>query len=1067
MLRLALAAIISSTPLQAPDEAQEPPHDPEGIVLPDGFRWDEWAREPLVPDPVAFTVLPDGSLLVCESERQERGVEDNRYNAWWLLEDLAARTTEDRLAIYRGWESKKEGGMAWYSRWADRVRRLRDTDGDGKADQSTNLSGDLREPLDGTVAGVLAVDDSIWVTCIPHVWRFVDRDGDGVAEVRERLFSGFGVRTSLRGHDMHGLVQGPDGRIYWSIGDRGYSVRTREGALLEDPGSGAVFRCEPDGSDLEVFHRGLRNPQELAFNDLGDLFTVDNNSDGGDKARVVFVADGGESGWEMPFQTLEDPNKRGPWEQEHLWHVHDASDLVQAAWITPPVAHLTDGPSGLAAYPGTGFPKEFDGTFLICDFLGGDAYSQVWRFGVRPMGASYELVDPQVFIRSILPTDVEFAPDGHLYASDWWNGWQSDGKGRIYRVWHPESLFKPTAQEAIRVLREGFRQRTNESLLAMLDHDDRRLRQGAHLELAARGNRSVESLAALVRDPAARQRPQLHALWALQVIARRQVGSAAARTACEALAGLCACVDEEIRAQAARAIGDAGCKAGLEAVRGLMTDASPRVRAFACGALGQLRDTGSLAELTAVLWENENADPWLRHAAATALARIGDRAKLQALAADNFQQVRLGAAIAMRQLRDPAIERLLFDPDPTVALEAARAIHDQPVPEAMPALALLGDRFVDTASAAEAGAFTAEDVRTLPLLRRVISANLASSDAAAPARLAGLAQSQRIPPAARLLAMQALRAWAAPGPRDPVLGRIRATDATTRDIDAWKRTLATRLPALAQRAPDEAVRALARELAVKAGVALDPAAALRTALDPTAPPSERIACLAQLEADGGSALQQAIEGLLKAPEPEVRAAATSALARSNADAALPILLVAVTSSDRIERQSAVAALATLRSPQAEAEMIRLASALRDGTLEPALQLDVAEAAATVAACQPILAAWRAKFASADPLAASLISLEGGDVDRGRRIVTGHVGAQCLRCHALGGGGGHAGPSLEGVAARHDRRGLLESLVNPNAKLAPGFGPTSAMPAMNTLLTPGEIRDVVAYLSTLR
>jgi len=769
----------------------------------------------------------------------------------------------------------------------------------------------------------------------------------------------------------------------------------------------------------------------------------------------------------MPFQTLEDPNKRGPWEQEHLWHVHDANDAVQAAWITPPVAHLTDGPSGLAAYPGTGFPTEFDGTFLICDFLGGDAYSQVWRFGVRPSGAGYELVDPQIFIKSILPTDVEFGPDGHLYASDWWNGWQSDGKGRIYRVWHPESLFKPAAQEAVRVLREGFRQRSTDALLSMLDHDDRRLRQGAHLELAARGNRSVERLAALVREPSARQRPQMHALWALQIIARRQVGSPAAKTACEALIALCACVDEEIRAQAARAIGDAGCKAGLESVRGLMTDSSPRVRAFACGALGQLRDTGSLAELTAVLWENENADPWLRHAAATALARIGDRPRLQALAADNFQQVRLGAAIAMRQLRDPAIERLLFDPDPAVALEAARAIHDQPIPEAMPALALLGDRFVDTASAAEAGAFTADDARTLPLLRRVISANLASLDPGAPARLAGLAQSPRIPPAARLLAMQALQAWSAPGPRDPVLGRIRIADASTRDTDAWKRTLATRLPALAQRAPDEPVRALARDLAVKAGVGLDPAAALRTVLDPAAPASERIACLAQLEADGGAPWKEAIAGLQAAKEPEVRAAAATALARSNPEAALPILLAAVTSGERVERQAAVRALATIRSPQAEAEMVRLASALRDGTLEPALQLDVAEAAMAVAACQPILEAWRAKVASKDPLAASLISLEGGDVERGRRIVTGHVGAQCLRCHALGGGGGHAGPSLEGVATRHDRRGLLESLVNPNARLAAGFGPTSAMPTMNALLTPREIRDVVAYLSTLR
>jgi quinoprotein glucose dehydrogenase len=240
-----------------------------------------------VPDPVAFTVLPDGSLFVCESERQDRGVEDNRYSPYWLLDDLACTSIEQRLAIYEKWKDKKEGGMAWFSKYADRVRRLRDTDGDGKADQSTNFSGDLREPLDGTAAGALQVGDALWVTCIPNVWRFIDRDGDGVAEVREKLFTGFGVKTSLRGHDMHGLVQGPDGRIYWSIGDRGYNVKTKEGKVLAASNTGAVFRCEPDGSNLEVFYEGLRNPQEIAFNDAGDLFTVDNNSDGGDKARVL------------------------------------------------------------------------------------------------------------------------------------------------------------------------------------------------------------------------------------------------------------------------------------------------------------------------------------------------------------------------------------------------------------------------------------------------------------------------------------------------------------------------------------------------------------------------------------------------------------------------------------------------------------------------------------------------------------------------------------------------------------------------------------------------------------
>ena len=124
----------------------------------------------------------------------------------------------------------------------------------------------------------------------------------------------------------------------------------------------------------------------------------------------------------------------------------------------------------------------------------------------------------------------------------------------------------------------------------------------------------------------------------------------------------------------------------------------------------------------------------------------------------------------------------------------------------MPALALLGDRFTDAASAADVGAFTPEDPRTLPLLRRVISANRRANDAAAVARLAALAQSSRVPAAARLLAIDALAEWPAPGPREPVQGRALAIDPASRDAAAWKRTLASRLPGLVSSAPDETVR---------------------------------------------------------------------------------------------------------------------------------------------------------------------------------------------------------------------------------------------------------------------
>ena len=216
--------------------------------------------------------------------------------------------------------------------------------------------------------------NDLYYTCIPKLWKLVDNDGDGKVDERVVMSDGYGVRVAFRGHDLHGLVMGPDGRLYFSIGDRGYHVTTKDGRVLADPASGAVFRCETDGTGLQVYASGLRNPQELAFNDLGDLFTVDNNSDSGDQARIVHLLEGGDSGWRMYYQYLPD---RGPFNRERIWEpFHEA----QPASIVPPIANLTDGPSGLAYYPGTGFGDQLKDKFLICDFRGGPANSGVRSF---------------------------------------------------------------------------------------------------------------------------------------------------------------------------------------------------------------------------------------------------------------------------------------------------------------------------------------------------------------------------------------------------------------------------------------------------------------------------------------------------------------------------------------------------------------------------------------------------------------------------------------------------------------------------------------------------------------
>ena len=286
---------------------------------------------------------------------------------------------------------------------------------------------DYKNIEDGTAAGVMWSNDRLLFTCIPSLWALRDTDGDGKADKRDALATGFGVHTAFYGHDLHGLCEGPDGKIYFSIGDRGLNVETPDGALV-NTGSGAVLRCDPDGSRLEIFATGLRNPQELAFNEFGDLFTVDNNSDSGDKARLVHVVEGMDAGWRMAFQYLTD---RGPFNREKIWLPKNAE---QPASIIPPLANIADGPSGLVHYPGTGLPTAYNGAFFLVDFRGAPATSGIKEFHVERDGATYRLTDYKSFITGVLATDCDFGPNGDFYILDWVEGWEGPGLGRIHRV---------------------------------------------------------------------------------------------------------------------------------------------------------------------------------------------------------------------------------------------------------------------------------------------------------------------------------------------------------------------------------------------------------------------------------------------------------------------------------------------------------------------------------------------------------------------------------------------------------------------------------------------------------
>src|SRR5690606_4630354 len=128
---------------------------------------------------------------------------------------------------------------------------------------------------------------------------------------------------------------------------------------------------------------------------------------------------------------------RGAWNEERLWHPFHAG---QPAWIVPPVCNVAHGPSGLAYDPGTGLPERFRHCFLLCDFRGNAAYSGILALRFRPHGAGFEPVSRDELVWNVLATDVEFGPDGAVYATDWVHGWSKTGRGRLWRLYAPEAL---------------------------------------------------------------------------------------------------------------------------------------------------------------------------------------------------------------------------------------------------------------------------------------------------------------------------------------------------------------------------------------------------------------------------------------------------------------------------------------------------------------------------------------------------------------------------------------------------------------------------------------------------
>lgn len=974
--------------------------------VPNDFTAELYAAEPLLANPVAIYIDDQGKVYVCETYRQKKGIEDNRDHAEWLLEDLAAQSVEDRLAYIR----KHLGDQAIdYARHDDRIRLLVDTDGDSLPDKATVYADHFNDILAGTGAGVLAHRGSVYYTCIPDVWKLRDTNGDGVADERASLHYGYGVRYAFRGHDMHGLIIGPDGRLYFSIGDRGYNIATPEGSHLKDPASGAVFRCDLDGSNLEVFATGLRNPQELAFDEHGNLFTGDNNSDSEDLARWVYVVEGGDTGWRMYYQYLSD---RGPFNREKIWHpFHEG----QPAYIIPPIANVSDGPSGLVYYPGTGCGEDFKGRFLLCDFRGQASNSGVRSFRAKAKGAFFELTDSEELFWNILATDVAFGPDGGIYLSDWVHGWNGLNKGRIYRFTDKRVADDPVVAEVKQLLNQGLKSKSVEELAELLSHPDQRIRTNAQFALVDRT--AIENLVLATRNPELGL-GRLHAVWGLWQIGRRGESLDMIE---KTLTPLLDDNDAELRAQAAKVAGELGLADLSDALIEKLSDNNARVRYFAATSLGKIKDYDSLDAVATMLEDNADRDPILRHGGIMAMVGAGNAKRLSAFKDHPSSSVRLAAVVAMRKRAMSEVSNFLDDSDEQVVLEAARAIYDLPMESEFAALAKVSG----TALSSDA------------LLRRVLNANYRTGGADAASRLAQFAAEDSATLERRLEALNLLASWDRPEPLDGVLGDYRPLP--ERDIEPARKALETQLSKLVDAQSPLAVEAAT--VAASLGIKQVAPTLVRLASDDTLKGATRVSALYALVDFDSDDVNQVVDLCLESDEAAIRAAALDVLSNRDPARALPLLRMAIESDDLADRQGALRTLGAMPGPEADAVIEEAMVSLNQGVVPPDTQLDLMEAAKQ-RATHPILALLTTfenqRLFSDDPLVQFSECLSGGDAERGASVFADRVAASCFRCHNLDDQPGAVGPNLGKIGAEKTPEYLLEAIVMPNKTIAKGY-----------------------------
>jgi putative membrane-bound dehydrogenase-like protein len=527
-----------------------------------GFAVELVASEPLVKDPIAMDWGADGKFWVVEMGDYPLGTDGKG----------------------------KPGGV---------VRFLEDTNGDGVYDKQTTFLDGLPFPT-----GVMPWRNGVLVACAPEIFYAEDRDGDGKADHREVLFTGF--TEGNQQHRINGFELGLDGWVYGANGDSGGNVRSLKTGKAVNI-RGRDFRFKPDSGEFETDSGQTQYGRHR--DDWGDWFGNSNPI------------------WGWHFVLSESDLRRNP----HVAPPDPRQMLVLDTRVYPvsrtlarfndPEAanHLTSANS-LTPYRDDLFGPQFASSLFVSE----PVHNVVPRLLLSVEGASFNGTrapgeETAEFLASsdnwFRPTQLKTGPDGALWIADMYRAviehpeWippetqkkidlrAGSEEGRIYRVFPVDRRPRPIPRL------DGL---DTKGLVSALESPNGWQRDTSQRLLMHRNDpAAIELLRSLVRTTT-NPKTRVQAVWTLAVL-----GGLDEATALAALKD----TRPEVRRNVVRAAG------GLlptgphlaEAVAACADDPDASVRLQAALALGNWHDPRAGAALARIA-RRDAEDQWIRAA---------------------------------------------------------------------------------------------------------------------------------------------------------------------------------------------------------------------------------------------------------------------------------------------------------------------------------------------------------------------------------------------------------------------------------------------------------------------